>query len=47
MIKDAPEHTAADVPVLLALPETNVMVAASSISIIPVAVATAQPVAGA
>ena len=44
--KDAPVHTEFS-PVLSALPIANSIVAASSISIIPVAVATAQPATGA
>ena len=44
-VKDAPIQTEFN-PVLSALPEANTMVAGSSISIMPVAVATAQPAAG-
>ena len=46
--KDAPVHTGFRLStVLSALPLVNSIVAASSISIIPVAVATAQPATGA
>ena len=44
-VNDAPIQTEFN-PVLSALPEANAMVAGSSISIIPVAVATAHPAAG-